>query len=217
MSRSEIRTREGWASFDRWSLIIAILLALLALLLYFANKGKPGSSDCCGKEAAVAAAPAATPAVAPAVVPAPAVEAPKVEEPKVETPKVETAKVEPVAPAKPAEPVIDCTTIMNGVTVNFAVNGATPTVEGKAALDQVVKCLTAKQYEVAGHTDSDGSDAYNQNLSVRRAASVVAYLKSKGVPANKMTAAGYGESKPIADNTTDEGKAKNRRITFTPK
>jgi OmpA-OmpF porin, OOP family len=199
MSRSELRTREGWGAFDLWAWIIGILLALLALFMYFNSRGKPGFEDCC-KDKAVAVAPAAVPVVAAPIVPAP-----------------EPAKVEaPVVAAAPAAPVIDCNKIMEGVTINFEVNGSALTEAGKRALDQVIKCLTANKYEVAGHTDSDGSDEYNQKLSERRAGSVVAYLKSKAVPAEKMVAAGYGEKKPIADNNSDENKAKNRRITFTP-
>jgi OmpA-OmpF porin, OOP family len=210
MSRSELRTREGWGAFDLWAWIIGILLLLLTLFLYFNNRGKPGYEDCCNDKAvATAVAPAAAPSVAPAVVPAP-------EPAKVEAPVVAAAPAPAPEPAKAAEPVVDCAKIMEGVTINFEVNGSALTAAGKRALDQVVKCLTANKYEVAGHTDSDGGDDYNQKLSERRAGSVVAYLTSKSVPAAKMVAAGYGEKKPVVDNNTTENKAKNRRITFTP-
>jgi OOP family OmpA-OmpF porin len=65
---------------------------------------------------------------------------------------------------------------------------------------------------VTGHTDSVGSDAFNQRLSERRAQAVVAYLESKGVGAGRLRASGAGESQPIADNGTEEGRAKNRRV-----
>ena len=74
--------------------------------------------------------------------------------------------------------------------------------------------------EIQSHTDSRGSDSYNQDLSQRRAESVVEYLKSKGINANRLVAKGYGESKPIAANThadnsdNPEGRAKNRRTDF---
>ncbi len=106
---------------------------------------------------------------------------------------------------------------MKGVYLNFVVDQADLTSEAKQKLDQVVPCLTAKRYEIAGHTDSDGSNAYNLALSRRRAQAVVTYLRSRGVPANKMVAVGYGEARPIADNRTEDGKARNRRITFTPR
>jgi OOP family OmpA-OmpF porin len=63
-----------------------------------------------------------------------------------------------------------------------------------------------------GHTDSIGTDAYNQKLSVRRAESVKAYLQSKGVEANRIYTEGKGEKQPVADNKTAAGRAKNRRV-----
>jgi OOP family OmpA-OmpF porin len=63
-----------------------------------------------------------------------------------------------------------------------------------------------------GHTDWVGSDAYNQRLSVRRAEAVKAYMVSKGVPANRIYTEGKGEKQPIADNKTNDGRAKNRRV-----
>lgn len=69
--------------------------------------------------------------------------------------------------------------------------------------------------EVAGHTDSDGSDVANQGLSERRAASVATYLQSKGIAASRMKAIGYGEAKPLVANTSRENKGRNRRIEFS--
>jgi OOP family OmpA-OmpF porin len=66
--------------------------------------------------------------------------------------------------------------------------------------------------EVAGHTDWDGPDEYNENLSLRRAQSVKDYLVSKGVAEGRLKVSGYGESRPVADNSTKEGRAKNRRV-----
>jgi outer membrane protein OmpA-like peptidoglycan-associated protein len=66
--------------------------------------------------------------------------------------------------------------------------------------------------KVIGHTDSKGSDAYNQALSERRASSVAAYLLSQGLEPGKLTSEGRGESEPVADNATEEGRAKNRRV-----
>jgi OOP family OmpA-OmpF porin len=63
-----------------------------------------------------------------------------------------------------------------------------------------------------GHTDSVGTDAYNQKLSERRANSVKEYMVSKGVPAAKITTLGKGETQPVATNKTKEGRAKNRRV-----
>lgn len=72
-----------------------------------------------------------------------------------------------------------------------------------------------KLIEISGHTDSEGSEQYNQKLSEGRALSVVQYLKSQGIGADRLQAVGYGESKPIDTNFSDEGQARNRRVEFT--
>ncbi|MBL7698594.1 MAG: OmpA family protein [Chitinophagaceae bacterium] len=68
--------------------------------------------------------------------------------------------------------------------------------------------------EIQGHTDSKGSDDYNMRLSERRASEVSSYLRTRGVAGPRMTTKGYGESAPVADNNTDDGRAQNRRVTF---
>ena len=83
--------------------------------------------------------------------------------------------------------------------------------------DQVaISLLGNSEAEVAihGHTDNVGGAKYNQDLSLRRAESVKAYLVSLGIPAARMSSRGYGFVKPIADNATAQGRAKNRRIEF---
>ncbi len=85
-------------------------------------------------------------------------------------------------------------------------------------LNTVVKFLTdnAKvEIEVSGHTDNIGSDAYNMNLSQKRAEAVKTYLVSKGVTEKRITSKGYGKTKPIAENTTELGREQNRRVEFT--
>jgi OOP family OmpA-OmpF porin len=76
----------------------------------------------------------------------------------------------------------------------------------------VMKSNPKLKATIGAHTDSDGTDAYNQKLSERRAVSTVNALKTLGVDANKIKAVGYGESKPVATNATAEGKAQNRRV-----
>ncbi len=76
----------------------------------------------------------------------------------------------------------------------------------------VMKSNPKLKATIAAHTDSDGTDAYNQKLSERRAAAAVEALKALGVDANRLNAAGYGEAKPVATNATAEGKAQNRRV-----
>ena len=99
--------------------------------------------------------------------------------------------------------------------VNFDFDKATLTPDAKTILDQVASALQARpdiKVEIDGHTDGKGSVPYNQKLSERRAASVKAYLVGKGVDGGRMTTAGFGKSRPIADNKTDEGRAINRRV-----
>ncbi|MFC0250769.1 outer membrane protein OmpA [Massilia consociata] len=86
---------------------------------------------------------------------------------------------------------------------------------GKASLDELVAKLGDMNLEViiaVGHTDSIGTDAYNQKLSIRRAEAVKTYLKSKGVEENRIYTEGKGESQPQADNKTAAGRAQNRRV-----
>jgi outer membrane protein OmpA-like peptidoglycan-associated protein len=84
-------------------------------------------------------------------------------------------------------------------------------------LDNVAKVLAshaAIAVRVEGHTDNEGDDAHNQDLSQRRAEAVMAYLVKKGIAATRLTAQGFGETAPIADNNTRKGKAANRRVVF---
>jgi outer membrane protein OmpA-like peptidoglycan-associated protein len=103
--------------------------------------------------------------------------------------------------------------------VLFAFNSANLTEAAQARLDTVVdsklKGDDVVAIKVAGHTDSVGSDAYNQKLSERRARSVMNYLIDRGVPAGKLSIEGFGESKPLGDNATEAGRAKNRRVELT--
>ena len=85
-------------------------------------------------------------------------------------------------------------------------------------LDRVASTLTEYNQtivEVAGHTDSKGTDAYNQSLSERRAGSVGNYLMSKGLMRDRFILLGAGESRPVASNDTDAGRAQNRRVEIT--
>ncbi|WP_157622698.1 OmpA family protein [Solimonas soli] len=99
--------------------------------------------------------------------------------------------------------------------VNFEFDKATLTLNAKTLLDGIGDALIAApaiKVEIAGYTDARGSDGYNQKLSQQRAESVVQYLTDRGVDAGRMTARGYGETQPVADNDTDEGRELNRRV-----
>jgi outer membrane protein OmpA-like peptidoglycan-associated protein len=102
--------------------------------------------------------------------------------------------------------------------VTFAFDSAELNSQVKPVLDKVAGTL--REYnktviEVAGHTDSTGSDAYNQKLSERRASSVATYLSGQGVEAGRMVTAGAGEGYPVASNDTEEGRSQNRRVEIT--
>jgi OOP family OmpA-OmpF porin len=124
----------------------------------------------------------------------------------------------PPAPAPPPpppapKPVSEKITMAADAHFDFDKSVLKP--EGRAKLDDLVGKLKAVNLEVIiaiGHTDSIGSDAYNRKLSMRRASAVKAYLVSKGIEANRIYTEGKGESQPIADNKTKEGRAKNRRV-----
>jgi outer membrane protein OmpA-like peptidoglycan-associated protein len=99
--------------------------------------------------------------------------------------------------------------------VTFAVGSANLDPGFRTTLDKVASTLTEyeKTYvDVLGHTDSTGTDASNQTLSEQRASTVAGYLSSKGVQSARLATKGYGESQPRASNTTDEGRASNRRV-----
>ncbi len=99
--------------------------------------------------------------------------------------------------------------------ITFAYNDATVQPQFRPTLDQVAQVLSEYNQtyvDVLGHTDSSGTDAYNQTLSERRAASVADYLSRNGVQSARLGTRGYGESQPVAANETDAGRAANRRV-----
>ncbi|WP_171018998.1 OmpA family protein [Microbulbifer harenosus] len=102
--------------------------------------------------------------------------------------------------------------------IQFEFNSAKLTPRAEASLNKVVQSLRDQantQVEVAGHTDSQGNDGYNLRLSGQRAESVRRYLIASGIDAARITARGYGETKPIASNATEAGRAQNRRVELT--
>ena len=128
---------------------------------------------------------------------------------------------------KPAAAPVDATVCQQLFTEVLA-NGTIRFESGRSSLDPdsaglldhlvetALRCPATK-IDVAGHTDADGDVAANQALSEKRAQAVVDYLVKAGLPANRFTAIGYGSAQPVADNDTDEGKARNRRIEFIVK
>ncbi len=143
--------------------------------------------------------PAAKPAVEPAAKPVPP------------PPPVKPA-AKPQPQPKP-KPVAAKVTLAADVLFDF--DKAALKADGKSKLDDLAAKVKGINLEVViaiGHTDSVGSDAYNQKLSVRRAESVKAYLVSKGVEPNRIYTEGKGEKQPVASNKTKDGSQKNRRV-----
>lgn len=155
---------------------------------------KNGTNELCWRDASWTPATAAVGcdgALVPAAAPAPA----------------------PAAPAARPAPVASKVTFAADAFFDF--DKAVLKPEGRAKLDDLVNKIRGVNLEViiaVGHTDSIGTDAYNQKLSVRRAEAVKSYLVSKGIERNRVYTEGKGEKQPVADNRTKEGRAKNRRV-----
>ncbi len=124
-------------------------------------------------------------------------------------------KVYPDAPVEEVVAAPQDEVIVLSDKVLFDFNSSTLTPAANDVLAEISKRLTdgaVISVLVKGHTDSVGSDAYNDKLSQRRADSVATFLVSQGVAAEKIKTEGFGESQPVADNATDEGRAQNRRV-----
>jgi OmpA-OmpF porin, OOP family len=118
-------------------------------------------------------------------------------------------------PTTPPPPPTAATKVTYAADAFFDFDKAVLKPEGKAKLDDLVSKIQGINLEViiaVGHTDSVGTNAYNQRLSVRRAEAVKAYLVHKGIEKNRVYTEGKGESQPVADNRTAAGRAKNRRV-----
>jgi OOP family OmpA-OmpF porin len=137
-------------------------------------------------------------------------------------PPAPSAPAAPAAPAKPAAPATPAaapTSVKQTVVIQadalFDFDKSVVRPDGKKNIDEALAKLAGVDVEMViatGHTDSIGTDAYNQKLSERRAAAVKEYLVSKGIPSSKITTLGKGESQPVATNKTKEGRQKNRRV-----
>jgi outer membrane protein OmpA-like peptidoglycan-associated protein len=149
--------------------------------------------------------------------PAPPPPPPPAPKPK---PKVKPAPPPPPPPPAPKPkpkpkpaPKVERTIILDDVLFDFDKSNIKP--EAAAILDRLVAFMRQnkdKKAALSGHTDSIGTEAYNKKLSERRVNSVRDYIVKKGVESGRVSGQGFGESKPIADNKTKEGRAKNRRV-----
>ena len=163
---------------------------------------KNGTNELCWRDnfwTPATAAPGCDGAIVPVVAPAPVAVAPA---------PVAAPVVVPVAP--PA-----ATKVTYAADAFFDFDKSVIKPAGKEKLNDLIGKIKDINLEViiaVGHTDSVGSDSYNQKLSVRRSEAVKAYLVSKGIEKNRVYTEGKGEKQPVADNKTAEGRAKNRRV-----
>ena len=149
-----------------------------------------------------------------AIVPVPAAPAPASAPAAKPAPAPAPAPAARPAPA-PAAPAVAATKVTYAADAFFDFDKSALKAEGRAKLDDLVGKIKGISLEViiaVGHTDSVGSDSYNQKLSVKRAEAVKAYLVTKGIEKNRVYTEGKGEKQPVADNKTSEGRAKNRRV-----
>ncbi|MEE9492758.1 MAG: OmpA family protein [Gammaproteobacteria bacterium] len=142
---------------------------------------------------------------------------PLVTEPVVEQAASDVAEVT-------AEVVADCQSRFNEIlgsqTIRFNTDKAGVSQQSHQLLDSLANIASScpdTHIEIAGYTDSKGSESYNQKLSQKRAEAVLEYLIGQNVRADRLIAIGYGEEQPVADNSTEAGRAQNRRIEFTVK
>ncbi|CAN5508806.1 hypothetical protein BH10PSE7_BH10PSE7_00610 [soil metagenome] len=154
--------------------------------------------------------------------PQPPPEPPKPTQPPPEPPKPTQPPPEPPKPTQP--PPVDCAVeiprLLETRPIMFGLDRESldaPASETVAKLAKLAAACAGNRWEVAGHTDSEGSRAYNQALSEGRAMAVMKALIAGGIARDQLSAVGYGESRPIADNATPEGRARNRRIEITPR
>ncbi len=137
-------------------------------------------------------------------------------------PAAPAAPATPAAPAKPSAPAGGAaapSSVKQAITIQaealFDFDKSVLKPDGKKSIDAAVAKMNQVDVQMViatGHTDSVGTDAYNQKLSERRATTVKEYMVSKGIAAAKITTLGKGETQPVATNKTKEGRAKNRRV-----
>jgi OOP family OmpA-OmpF porin len=144
---------------------------------------------------------------------------PPAPEPEPEPTKPAAPPPEPSPPPEPPPTAKLATGMIElSETVQFETDSAVLVDRSKQLLDDVARELAdhpeVKRVQIEGHTDAAASKRHNMKLSQERVASVKAYLLSKGVPAKRLTTKAFGETKPIASNKTEEGRAKNRRVDF---
>jgi OOP family OmpA-OmpF porin len=194
-----LATAAGAQTVDNWRAADGTVWKNGTNELCWRNASWTPATAAVGCDGAIVARAAAAPSPAPAPAPAPAA--------------APAAPAAAPAPAAAAAPVASKVTYAADAFFDFDKSVLKP--EGKAKLDDLASKVGGINLEVViavGHTDATGPDGYNQALSNRRAESVKAYLVSKGIESNRVYTEGKGEAQPIADNSTREGRSKNRRV-----
>jgi len=134
-------------------------------------------------------------------------------DPVEEAPPPAPAAAPPPPPPPPRKPIVT----LHGPEFDFDKSTLKP--DGKKLVDEAVRVMRdnpSMHVSVEGHTDSIGTDQYNQRLSERRAKTVRDYMVSQGIESSRISTVGFGETKPIADNKTAAGRAENRRVEILP-
>ena len=104
--------------------------------------------------------------------------------------------------------------------INFDTNKATIKPESAGIIDQIIELMKSQpglKLSIEGHTDSQGSSESNKSLSLNRSKALIKAVSEGGIDASRMSAVGWGQEKPVADNRTEEGRAKNRRVEIVKK
>lgn len=109
-----------------------------------------------------------------------------------------------------------CEILVELSSAHFDFDSAKLSSEAAESINASLEAISAAPVTVAGYTDATGPEAYNQQLSERRANTVANHLSEQGVDLNNITVVGHGEANPVASNDTKEGRAENRRVTITP-
>lgn len=209
-------TRVSHPAHTRWTWIIAFFLMLLLLAAWLLGWWQ--TEGCCqrGEAPVVAAAPApavvSPPAAAPAAAPEPAPVPPP---PPMAEPKPETKALPASAPQGLSIALKECDPALTQ-PLAFALGSYGLTWRHKQQLQGLAQCLKASgtRIEVAGHTDNTGNPDLNLEISTLRAQRVAAFLIASGMAKDQVTAKGYGEVQPVADNGTPVGRRANRRLEF---
>lgn len=203
-----VRSR-GVAGYFDTGLLKSVLLPAMLLVALVGVAWIASSVYTTRPQLAIVRTPTDLPATTPETRPEQSVE--PTATPRVAAASVETPARRPVSPREIALSGLD--------GVRFAQNQAVLPPESLPAFAEVLTRIKAAPpgslFEIGGHTDNEGSEAYNRQLSLRRAEAVKEYLVKQGVPAARLQVKGYGAARPVVSNESDLGKEQNRRIAFT--